>query len=283
MVERDLPNGVGLTAVSMAAERGAESERPDHLFTDPVARLFVDLAQQEAEIPGLADDVTLSDMLPVYAGYAALRTRYFDDLALDACRGGVRQVVVPAAGLDARGFRLPWPDGTRLYELDIPEVLAFKRRALSGADFTPTCERKEIPVDLRADWPLRLRAAGFDPGQPTMWIVEGLMVYMDDPDNDRMMERIADLSAPGSRLAGDHMHVDLARLPDGEIIDALTGIDDVWRSSIEDPGEWLGGYGWIAEVADPAKIAGAYGRPIPPVLSQDDPETSNAWLLTGSR
>lgn len=284
MVERDLPNGVGITAVSMAAERRAESARPDHLFSDPVADLFVDLAQREAEIPGLADDVTLSDMLPVYAGYAALRTRYFDDLALEACRNGCRQVVIPAAGLDGRGFRLPWPEGTRLYELDIPEVLAFKRRALAGAEVTPTCARAEIPVDLRSDWPLPLRAAGYDPAQPTMWIVEGLMVYMDDPDNDRLLERIARLSAPGSRLVSDHMHVDLARLPEsGEIIDALTGIDDVWRSSLEDPAEWLEGYGWSVEVADPAKVAATYGRPVPPVLDQDDPETSNAWLITAWR
>jgi len=284
MVERDLPNGVGITAVSMAAERRAESARPDHLFVDPVADRFVELAQQEAEIPGLADDVTLSDMLPVYAGYAALRTRYFDDLALEACRNGVRQVVIPAAGLDGRGFRLPWPEGTRLYELDVPEVLAFKRRALAGSDVAPTCARREIPVDLRSDWPLPLRAAGFDTAQPSVWIVEGLMVYMDDPDNDRLLERIARLSAPGSRMLSDHMDVDLARLPEsGEIIDALTGIDDVWRSSVEDPAGWLAGYGWTVEVADPAKVAATYDRPVPPVLDQDDPETSNAWLITAWR
>lgn len=284
MVERDLPNGVGITAVSMAAERRAETARPDHLFADPVADLFVDLAQQEAEIPGLADDVTLSDMLPVYAGYAALRTRYFDDLLLDACRSGCRQVVIPAAGLDGRGFRLPWPEGTRLYELDVPEVLAFKRRALATADVKPTCTRMDIPVDLRADWPLPLRAAGFDPAQPTVWLVEGLMMYLDDPDNDRLLERIARLSAPGSRLVSDHMHVDLARIPEsGEIIDALTGIEDMWRSSVEDPAEWLGGYGWAAEVADPVKIAETYGRPVPPVLDQSDPSTSNAWLITAWR
>jgi methyltransferase (TIGR00027 family) len=284
MVERDLPNGVGITAVSMAAERRAESARPDHLFSDPVASLFVDMAQTEAEIPGLADDVTLSDMLPVYAGYAALRTRYFDDLLLDACRSGCRQVVVPAAGLDGRGFRLPWPEGTRLYELDIPEVLAFKRRALTGADVKPTCPRVEIPVDLRSDWPRPLRAAGFDPSQPTAWVVEGLMVYMDDPDNDRLLERIARLSAPGSHMFSDHMQVDLARIPEsGEIIDALAGIDDIWRSSVEDPAGWLAGYGWTVEVADPVKVAAQYDRPVPPVLDQTDPDAANAWLITAWR
>ena len=90
----------------------------------------------------------------------------------------MRQIVIPAAGLDSRAYRLAWPDGTVVFELDQPQVLEFKHEVLAGSGDAPTAERREIAVDLRDDWPQALRRSGFDPSRPSAWIVEGLLVYL---------------------------------------------------------------------------------------------------------
>ena len=58
--------------------------------------------------------------------YLAIRTRYFDDILLAAVRGGSTQVVILAAGMDARAFRLDLPEGTVVYEVERAEVLTYK-------------------------------------------------------------------------------------------------------------------------------------------------------------
>jgi methyltransferase (TIGR00027 family) len=124
---------------------------------------------------------------------------------LDAARAGVRQAVILASGLDARGYRLPWPDGTVVYELDQPEVIEFKTRTLAGIGATPTATHRALAVDLRDDWPTMLRDNGFDPSRPTAWSAEGLLIYLPSEAQDRLFDAITALSAPGSRLATEHV------------------------------------------------------------------------------
>src|SRR5579884_2771734 len=171
----DLPAGIGWTALLVARARANESRRPDRLFDDPLAAAFVKaggevLARAEQSLPG-GDDVNRWREDSV-----ALRTSFLDGVLVSACEAGCRQVVLLAAGLDARAFRLDWPPGTRLYELEMPDVLSFKERVLADAGAKPRCERIVVPADLRdAAWPARLQAAGFDARQPTAWIAEGLL------------------------------------------------------------------------------------------------------------
>jgi methyltransferase (TIGR00027 family) len=134
-----------------------------------------------------------------------LRTKYFDDYLLDATAAGVRQVVILASGLDARAYRLPWPDGTTVYEIDQPQVIEFKTRTLADLGAKPTATRRTVAIDLRYDWPTALQEAGLDTSAPTAWLAEGLLIYLPPEAQDRLFDNITALSAPGSTVATEYV------------------------------------------------------------------------------
>ena len=109
--------------------------------------------------------------------------------------------MILAAGLDARVWRLPWVHGSVVYEIDQPQVLAFKAETLATGGARPFVRYQAVPIDLRADWPTALCEAGFDPSTPTAWSAEGLLPYLSAAGQDLLFERIVKLSAPGSRIA----------------------------------------------------------------------------------
>src|SRR5262245_20349430 len=195
----DITESVGQTALGVAWSRSLEAESDHPLFTDPYARLFVDaaMARTRRQPPKY-----VLDRLRAIAGYAASRTKWFDEFFIAAGANGIDQAVILAAGLDARGWRLPWLDGTVLYEIDQPKVLAFKSETLAGHDAKPSVFRYvAVPADLRHDWPKALREAGFDVTVPTAWAAEGLLPYLPAKGQDLLFERIAELSSTGSRVA----------------------------------------------------------------------------------
>ncbi|WP_111508463.1 SAM-dependent methyltransferase [Mycobacterium kyogaense] len=198
----DLATSVGATATSVAASRAAASRGPDPLIDDPYAQLLVD-AVGMPEFTALARGD--AEALDGAREYIAVRTRFFDSALTDAASAGVRQIVILASGLDTRAYRLSWPAGTTVFELDQPRVVEFKTRVLSDAGVTPSAHRVAIGVDLRDDWPQALRDNGFDFGQPSAWIAEGLLIYLPPDAQDRLLDHIGELSAPGSVLATEHM------------------------------------------------------------------------------
>ena len=127
----------------------------------------------------------------------AVRTRFFDDFFVDATAAGIDQAVILAAGLDSRPYRLPWPSGTVVYEIDQPQVVEFKTSTMAALGAEPTAQRRVVAVDLRDDWPTALRDAGFDPGRPSAWSAEGLLMYLPPDAQDRLFDNITALSAPG--------------------------------------------------------------------------------------
>jgi methyltransferase (TIGR00027 family) len=151
----------------------------------------------------------------------AVRTRFYDQFFVDATRSGIRQAVIVAAGLDVRAYRLPWPQGTVVYEVDLPNVIDFKTSTLSKQGAAPTAERRTVAVDLRDDWPAALEAAGFDPQAPSAWSAEGLVVYLPPEAQDALFDHITALSAPGSQLASEFV-------PDTTVF-----TDPRWRSHHE--------------------------------------------------
>jgi methyltransferase (TIGR00027 family) len=275
-VSEDAPTGVGTTAVGVAVVRALESAREDRLFHDPLAGAFVTAAGWERPaLEDITDEARLK--LGLLAAWIVARTRFLDDLVLDAADAGVRQVVLLGAGLDARAFRLGWPEGTRVFELDTPEMLGFKERVVAENDASPRAERITIPIDLRDDWPAALRDAGFDPDAPSAWIVEGLLVYLPEDAVEKLIGRLSDLAAPGSRMG-------LTSSSGGSIDnwrDAVgDGVSSMWISALPaDPAEWLAGYGWTTSLHDARDKLDEYGRSVGPRR----PGSSPSWLIAATR
>ena len=223
----DLASSVGATATAVAASRAVASKGPDALLDDPFAEPLVRAVGLD-EFVKVVDGESFNQDDPVMTRRAmseqiAVRTRFFDDFFTAASKAGIRQAVILAAGLDTRAYRLSWPANTDVYEVDQPEVLAFKTATLDGLGAAPTAQRKTVAIDLRDDWPSALRAAGFDSAQPTAWIAEGLLPYLPPDAQDRLFDHVTALSAAGSRLATEHMNT--ANLPD----DWVDRINDRWR------------------------------------------------------
>jgi methyltransferase (TIGR00027 family) len=204
----DLASSVGATATMVAAQRALANR--EGLIDDPFAEPLVRAVGVDFFIRALDGEINLEDVDPEFnmrraAEGMAVRTRFFDKLFTDAAAAGVRQAVILAAGLDARAYRLPWPDGTTVYEVDQPEVIEFKSETLADLGSAPTADRHTIAIDLREDWPTALQDNGFDPSQPTAWIAEGLLIYLPPEAQDRLFDHITALSVPRSWVATEHI------------------------------------------------------------------------------
>lgn len=207
----DLASSVGATATMVAAARAMASATDDPLIDDPWAAPLVRAVGLDFFTKMLDGDLDLSQLpnasperMRAMIDAMASRTKFFDDHCIDSTAAGIRQVVILASGLDSRAYRLPWPAGTVVFELDQPRVIEFKSATLEAAGARPTAERRTIPIDLREDWPSALRAAGFDPSAPAAWLAEGLLIYLPPDAQDRLFDQITALSAPGSTLATEY-------------------------------------------------------------------------------
>jgi methyltransferase (TIGR00027 family) len=205
----DLASSVGATATMVATSRALASRKPDPLLDDPFAEPLVRAVGLTPFIRILDGELSLEDdpMLnrKTRTEQMTVRTRFFDDFFTGAGEAGVRQAVILASGLDTRAYRLPWPGGTTVYEIDQPQVIEFKTGTLADLGATPSAELRTIAIDLREDWPAALRAGGFDVSQPTAWSAEGLLPYLPAEAQDRLFDNITALSAPGSQLATEHV------------------------------------------------------------------------------
>jgi methyltransferase (TIGR00027 family) len=210
----DLASSVGVTATMVAAARAVASRDDRPLIDDPYAEPLVRAVGVDLLTRLATGEVNAGDLNDVHDGATgsagamsrmadnmAVRTKFFDEFFLDATNAGIKQVVILASGLDSRAYRLPWPAQTVVYEVDQPQVIEFKTRTLAQLGAAPTADRRVVAVDLRDDWPAALRTAGFDPAQPTAWSAEGLLGYLPPDAQDRLLDTITELSAPGSRFA----------------------------------------------------------------------------------
>jgi methyltransferase (TIGR00027 family) len=290
----DLASSVGATATGVAVGRALASRGENPLIDDPFAEplvravgvdFFTRLASGELD-PASVDDNGDFGMLRM-AAMMGLRTRFFDDFFMAAADAGIRQAVILASGLDARAYRLPWPAGTTVFEIDQARVIEFKTAALAELGAAPTADRRAVPVDLRHDWPAALRAAGLNPAEPTAWSAEGLLPFLPPDAQDRLLDNIAELSPPGSRLATENLRGGSDAVQ--TMADRMRDVTDQWRQHGFDvemtdlwyPGErndvvdYLGSHGWTTEAISVPELAAALGL----LLSFDtSPETET---LTG--
>jgi methyltransferase (TIGR00027 family) len=198
----DLASSVGATATAAATARVIATRADRSLIDDPFAEPLVQAVGIDLLARLATGELPPGDLVEQVAIDAAVvRTKFYDEFFLDATSAGITQVVILASGLDSRAYRLPWPTGTVVYELDQPQVVEFKTRTLAELGAAPTAERRVAAVDLRDDWPTALRTAGFDPARPAAWSAEGLLGYLPPEAQDRLLDTITELSAPESRVA----------------------------------------------------------------------------------
>jgi methyltransferase (TIGR00027 family) len=290
----DLASSVGATATMVAAARAIASAEPEPLINDPYAAALVRAVGVDFFTKLVDGDLVLdgedSSAAELMTSVMAVRTKFFDDFFTDAGAAGIRQAVILASGLDSRAYRLPWPDQTVVYEIDQPDVIGAKTAAMEQIGATPTAQRRAVAVDLRDDWPAALRAAGFDPGLPTAWSAEGLLVYLPPEAQDRLFDNITALSAPGSRLATEY-HPDIAAAvrnrsqamaerwrEHGFDVD----LSELWyvgdRNSVVD---YLTAGGWSVTARRRPEVFAEYGRTFPE--SEDAEPQRNSLAVVATR
>ena len=294
----EITESVGATALGVAAARAAETRTENPLISDPFAQVFLDAVgdgvwnwhsapQLPAELLEIEPELPLQ--MRAMVGYFASRTAFFDQFFLDATRAGIRQAVILAAGLDARSWRLPWPNGTTVYELDQPRVLDFKSSTLAEHGAEPACNRVAVPVDLREDWPAALQQAGFDASAPTVWSAEGLMPYLPAAAQELLFERVHGLSVTGSRVAVEALGPKFlepgSRAKRRERMDRIRAlmaeldprreiprIDELWYfEEREDVGDWFRRHGWDVTVTPSDELMAGYDRKAPKEVEDEVP------------
>jgi len=285
----DITTSVGATALFVATARALEAQKPDPLANDPFAEIFCRAVGGSAAdvLDGNDPDHQLKtpDWGAYFVNFQGARTRYFDDYFRRAAAAGVGQVVILAAGLDSRAYRLPWPDGTTIFELDRPQILDFKREVLAERGATPNAERREIAVDLRDDWPQALRDNGFEATKPSAWIAEGLLIYLPATVQQQLFTGIDSLASAGSHVAVE----DGAPMPP-EAFDAAVQAERAAQAEGDErsffqlvynerhaPAEqWFGEHGWTAVATPLADYLREVGRPVP------EPDTEAGQMVAGN-
>jgi methyltransferase (TIGR00027 family) len=271
----DIVTSVGFTALAVCAARALDAALDPPLANDDFAAGFV-AAAGEPHLAAAVAGTDLTSAAAFNAQWVGVRTRFFDDFFIGA---GTRQAVILAAGLDCRAYRLAWPADSAVFEVDQPRVLEFKQQVLDQQGAVPSTRRVAIATDLRDDWTAALIAAGFDPGQPTAWALEGLLPYLPGPAQDALFEKLHELSAVGSHIAAE-----LGPDPGGvqEFADSMPAISELstqppianlWYDDPRiDTKDWLGERGWDVSTVDLVeKAAHEYGRPLqglPPVFDR---------------
>ncbi|MFI7340863.1 class I SAM-dependent methyltransferase [Streptomyces sp. NPDC050085] len=255
------PSGVWATAVGVAKVRARETAREDALFRDPLAQAFATAGGLWPSSPPLPDDEPARRRRSAVAFSIVIRTKFLDDLLRQAADSGIRQVVLLGAGMDSRAFRMEWPEGTRMFEVDTSAPLDFKASVLRQERAVARCERIPVAVDLREDWPAALAAAGHDLTVPTVWIAEGLLIYLPEDAVDLLLARIGAQSVPGSRMG---LTLGSRGVIERFGADAAPGsAASMWVSEMPDnPVGWLAEHGWDADSRTLRECAAAYGRPI---------------------
>jgi methyltransferase (TIGR00027 family) len=268
------------TARWAAAQRARESQRSDRLFSDPLA---LPLAGQEG-VTALELSEKVNPRHEETAANIAIRVKFLDDFVMKLVSENIRQVVMPAAGMDARAFRLAWPAGTTLYELDHSELMEVKEAILTQEGAEPRCRRVVVGTDLTQDWTLLLKQAGFSPAEPSIWIAEGLLYYLSEDAVHRLLQQVSELAANGSGLGADL--VSQSTLTSPWLQAALSQMEKSgfgWKFGTDNPEQLFGSYGWNAEIRQLGEEGANFGRWKSPVVPRTRREIPRTFLVAARR
>ena len=245
------------TARWAAAQRARETQRPDRLFDDPLAAALAG----ELGIAMIETYERSNPLAQATADYVGLRTRFLDELAIQAVHDGIRQVVIAGAGMDARAFRLDWLPGTELYELDQKVVFDAKQEILQREGAQPRCRRIPLAVDLEEDWAPLLLGAGFRPTDPSLWILEGLLFYLEEHEVHRLLARISWCACAGSIMGAELVSRSFFTSSfSRKAVEDMASNGMIWRFGTDDPEEFFAEHGWSLEVFQPGDEGANFGR-----------------------
>ena len=288
----DITTSVGSTALFVAAARALEARRDEPLAVDPYAEVFCQAVGGEwADLleGGAPDHKLKTEFGEYFQTFQGARTRYFDNYFRDVAAAEVPQIVILAAGLDSRAYRLPWAENTVIFELDQPKVLRFKREVLARHGDAPTAQRREVAVDLREDWPAALRANGFEPAKPSAWLAEGLLIYLPAAAQAELFSGIDSLAAPGSHAAVEEGEpMDSADFEAARAQERAEGEPNPWSSLVynekaKDAVQWFGERGWHAHATPLTEYVRNLGRKVPDREDHAGRMFSSVNLVTARR
>ncbi len=282
-----ITESVGATALGVAASRAVETAGANPLIRDEFAELLVSSAGPawarlaDADMAWLDGDQHGQRVHRVGCDYQAVRTHFFDEYFGAAVKAGIRQVVILAAGLDSRAYRLDWPSDTAVYEIDQPKVLEYKAGILESHGAVPAAKRQAVAVDLRDDWPAALVGAGFDRTRPTAWLAEGLLAYLPSDAQDLLFEMCTALSAPGSQVAVEVFTMNTHgntqrwnRMRDRLGLDVNVEALTYHEPDRSDAAQWLADHGWQVHSTSNGEEMARLGRPIPEDLADEAVRTT---------
>lgn len=259
-VAKDYSKFIPFTARMMAAMRARETSREDRLFNDPfAAKLAGEEAFQQVDLQLTSQD----------QAYIAVRTRFFDDFLASSQIG---QVVLLASGLDTRAYRFPWTPGVEVYELDHPEVLTYKADLLGNRN--PSCIHHLIGADLTQPWEEKLLSAGYSPTSPSIWLIEGLLMYLSEAQVHDLLESVSHLSTHGSQIGVDLINVK------GLEYGPYKGY---FQFGVDTPEQLLSHYGWQAKVTQPGDECANFGRFTEPSVSHEVSDVMRVFLVKASK
>jgi len=295
----DLASSVGATATMVAAARAMASKADHPLIDDPFAEPLVRAVGVDFFTRLVTGELRPEDLhgnesagMQRMTDNMAVRTKFFDDFFLSAGAAGIRQAVILASGLDSRAYRLAWPAGTTVYEIDQPEVIEFKTKTLAELGAEPTAQRRTVAMDLRYDWPSALIEEGFDPNQPTAWSAEGLLGYLPPDAQDRLLDTITELSAPGSRVAVESVpNIDAS--DHEKAIERMQAASAQWREhgfdldfaelvylgDRNEAAEYLGNHGWELNRSSVNELFAANG--LKPIEVDDEANFGELQYVSG--
>ncbi|MBH0774907.1 SAM-dependent methyltransferase [Nocardia sp. NEAU-351] len=255
-----------MTAIGVAVIRMWESERADRLYDDPLARAFVDAARPSFASGEPERWGRVEALAEKFFEGRTMAVRVVDDGVAAAVAGGCAQVVILGAGLDTRAYRMALPSTVTVFELDLPELFAFKEPVLAAVGAIPICVRHAVVADLRDEWPGALVANGFSAEVPTVWVDEGVLGYLSRSAAVRVVERLTEWSAPGSVF-------DIGRFDADSQADRYDELRTLVRGERAEPArgglgpdveDLLAGLGWDTRFEDWGGLVEAIGRPSAP-------------------
>ncbi|MCY1141439.1 SAM-dependent methyltransferase [Actinoplanes sp. Pm04-4] len=288
------PDGVETTALITAYARAQETRRPDRLFTDSKAAAFVEAAAGAAitgsgRLPrlGPARDDGSSALWTSLGTYFTVRTPFYDNALIAAAAAGCRQAVILGAGMDARAYRFTLGPSMTIFEIDTAPVLQFKQAVLDATGDPPSTRRVGVAADLRDDWASALQACGFMATAPTVWLAEGLLIYLNAQQADELLTTITAQSAPGSRFAGEYLNrpprmSDVALDDPGDIAVARVFVNAANTGPVDDPEPWLHRHEWTGKGRNFLTEITSHSRPVPQLFDPAKSDPLTLWLVSAA-